>query len=95
MESIRKTVHDAPLVAGMRGTGAVLVGKTAMVEHGLSAMGLNTRAGTPRNPYNPAHLTGGSSSGSAAAVSSGLCPFAIGAVTAMPCTSFAHPPCLM
>ena len=79
MASIRMVTRDAELVASMRETGAVLVGKTALVEHGLSAMGLNTRSGTPRNPYNPSHLTGGSSSGSAAAVSAGLCPFAFGA----------------
>ena len=80
MASIRMVTRDAELVASMRETGAVLVGKTALVEHGLSAMGLNTRSGTPRNPYNPSHLTGGSSSGSAAAVSAGLCPFAFGAL---------------
>ncbi|KAK9834816.1 hypothetical protein WJX81_000884 [Elliptochloris bilobata] len=78
MASIRMVTRDAALVASMRETGAMMIGKTAMVEHGLSAMGLNTRSGTPRNPYNPSHLTGGSSSGSAAAVSAGLCPFAIG-----------------
>ena len=33
---------------------------------------------TPRNPYNIDHYTGGSSSGSAAAIASGLCPIAIG-----------------
>ena len=80
MASMRMVTRDAELVASMRETGAVLVGKTALVEHGLSAMGLNTRSGTPRNPYNPSHLTGGSSSGSAAAVSAGLCPFAFGAL---------------
>lgn len=79
MASIRMVTRDAELVASMRETGAVLIGKTALVEHGLSAMGLNTRSGTPRNPYNPSHLTGGSSSGSAAAVAAGLCPFAFGA----------------
>ena len=79
MASIRMVTRDAELMASMRETGAVLIGKTALVEHGLSAMGLNTRSGTPRNPYNPSHLTGGSSSGSAAAVSAGLCPFALGA----------------
>ncbi len=79
MGALRPVARDAPLVAALRETGALLLGKTAMVEHGLSAMGLNTAAGTPRNPYNPNHLTGGSSSGSAAAVAAGLCPFAIGA----------------
>ena len=40
---------------------------------------MNPHHGTARNPYNPAHYTGGSSSGPAAAVASGLCPIAIGA----------------
>jgi len=41
--------------------------------------GLNPHHGTPRNPYDPGHYTGGSSSGPAAAVAAGLCPVAIGA----------------
>jgi Asp-tRNA(Asn)/Glu-tRNA(Gln) amidotransferase A subunit family amidase len=50
-----------------------------MHEIGLGVTGLNTHHGTPRNPYAPAHHTGGSSSGPAAAVAAGLCPVAIGA----------------
>lgn len=41
--------------------------------------GLNIRHGTTRNPYDVRAYTGGSSSGSAAAVSAGLCAFALGA----------------
>src|SRR5690606_16881941 len=40
--------------------------------------GLNVHHGTPRNPHDPARITGGSSSGPAAAVASGLCPVALG-----------------
>jgi Asp-tRNA(Asn)/Glu-tRNA(Gln) amidotransferase A subunit family amidase len=40
--------------------------------------GLNLRTGTPLNPFNPNHHTGGSSSGSAALVAAGVCPIAIG-----------------
>ena len=50
-----------------------------MHEIGIGVTGLNLHHGTPRNPYNPNHHTGGSSSGSAAAVAAGFCPVAISA----------------
>lgn len=71
--------HDATVVARLRAAGALLIGKANMHEIGIGVTGLNPHHGTPRNPYNPAHYTGGSSSGSAAAVAAGLCPLAIGA----------------
>ena len=72
---------DATVVARLRAAGALLVGKTAMQETGLGITGINPHPqhGTPRNPYDPARITGGSSSGSAAAVAAGLCPLAVGA----------------
>jgi len=72
-------MEDATVVARMRATGALLIGKANMHEIGIGVTGQNPHHGTPRNPYNPAHYTGGSSSGSAAAVSAGLCPVALGA----------------
>jgi Asp-tRNA(Asn)/Glu-tRNA(Gln) amidotransferase A subunit family amidase len=45
---------------------------------GLGTTGLNLVTGTARNPHSTAHHTGGSSSGSAALVAAGLCPFALG-----------------
>lgn len=71
--------RDATVVARLRAAGALLIGKANMHEIGIGVTGLNPHHGTPRNPYNPAHYTGGSSSGSAAAVAAGLCPLAIGA----------------
>jgi len=71
--------QDSTVVARMRAAGALLLGKTNMHEIGIGVTGLNLHHGTPRNPYNPHHYTGGSSSGSAAAVASGLCPVAISA----------------
>jgi Asp-tRNA(Asn)/Glu-tRNA(Gln) amidotransferase A subunit family amidase len=71
--------EDATVVARMRSAGALLVGKTNMHEIGINVTGLNPHHGTARNPYNKNHFTGGSSSGSAAAVASGLVPVAIGA----------------
>ncbi len=70
---------DATVVARIRAAGAVLIGKTNMHEMGLGVTGLNPHHGACRNPYDPAHATGGSSSGPAAAVAAGLCPVAIGA----------------
>lgn len=71
--------EDATVVARLRSAGALLVGKTNMHEIGIGVTGLNPHHGTTRNPYNANHYTGGSSSGSAAAVAAGLVPVAIGA----------------
>ncbi len=66
-------------MAAIRGAGAMLIGKTYMVEYGNSAVGFNVRQGTPLNPFSESpRACGGSSSGSAAAVAAGLCPFALG-----------------
>jgi Asp-tRNA(Asn)/Glu-tRNA(Gln) amidotransferase A subunit family amidase len=73
------TKQDATVVARLRSAGALLVGKANMHEIGINVFGLNPVHGTTRNPYNPNHFTGGSSSGSATAVASGLVPIAIGA----------------
>ncbi|MFZ5878975.1 MAG: amidase [Chloroflexota bacterium] len=70
---------DATVVARLRAAGALLIGKANMHEIGINVTGLNPHHGTTRNPYNPNHFTGGSSSGSATAVAAGLCPVAIGA----------------
>ena len=59
--------------------GAIPVGKTNMHEIGIGVTGFNPHHGTPRNPYNLNHHTGGSSSGAGAAVAAGLGPIAIGA----------------
>ncbi len=71
--------EDATVVARLRSAGALLIGKTNMHEIGINVTGLNPHHGTTRNPYNPAHFTGGSSSGSATAVAAGFVPVAIGA----------------
>lgn len=69
---------DALPVARLRAMGAIIVGKTNMHEIGIGTTGHNAHHGAPRNPYNTAHYTGGSSSGSAVAVASGLTPIALG-----------------
>ena len=70
---------DATVVARLRNAGALLIGKTNMHEIGINPNSLNEHYGTVINPYRPAHESGGSSSGSSAAVAAGLCPVAIGA----------------
>ena len=60
--------EDATVAARFRAQGALLFGKTAMHEIGIGVTGLNPHHGTPRNPYDPGHFTGGSSSGPAAVV---------------------------
>ena len=75
----KPVTQDSTIVARLRAAGALLIGKTNMHEIGIGVTGLNPHHGTVRNPYNPAHHTGGSSSGSGAAVAAGLCPVAIGA----------------
>ncbi|QVM10613.1 hypothetical protein D8B26_005268 [Coccidioides posadasii str. Silveira] len=58
--------------------GAVVLGKLSMPEFGLDTSGNNPIYGTPCNPYCSRYYTGGSSSGSAYAVSTGLIPMALG-----------------
>ena len=71
--------HDATAVARLRAAGALLLGKANMHEIGINPDGLNVNFGSTRNPYNPKHDTGGSSSGSATSVAAGICPIAVGA----------------
>jgi len=71
--------EDAFVVSRFRAAGALLLGKANMHELGMGVTGLNPHHGAARNPYDPSRATGGSSSGSAAAVASGLCPIAVGA----------------
>ncbi len=70
---------DATVVARLRAAGALLIGKANMHEVGIGVTGLNPHHGAARNPYDPTRVTGGSSSGSAAAVAAGLCPISVGA----------------
>jgi Asp-tRNA(Asn)/Glu-tRNA(Gln) amidotransferase A subunit family amidase len=69
---------DAVAVHRLRAAGAVIFGKTNMHELGVHPSGLNPWHGTARNPYDPARDTGGSSSGSGAAVGLGITPIALG-----------------
>lgn len=70
---------DSLVVARLRSSGAMLIGKANMHEIGIGVTGFNQHHGTARNPYHSGHHTGGSSSGPASAVSAGLAPLAVGA----------------
>ncbi|KAF2981593.1 hypothetical protein EK904_001055 [Melospiza melodia maxima] len=72
--------EDATVARKLREAGAIIIGVSNMHELGTGTTGCNPNRyhKIPRNPYNPNHFTGGSSSGSAAAVAAGLCPVAIG-----------------
>ncbi|WP_321906084.1 AtzE family amidohydrolase [Paraburkholderia tropica] len=72
---------DADAVARMKQAGAVLVGTTHMDELACGATGENPHFGNVRNPLDRARMTGGSSSGSAAAVAAGCVPLALGSDT--------------
>ncbi|KAM0286141.1 hypothetical protein ACHAO9_008353 [Fusarium lateritium] len=66
------------IVRKLEEAGVVIIGKLAMHEYGLDTTGNNPNQGTPRNPFNSGYYTGGSSSGPAYAVSSGLIPISLG-----------------
>ncbi|HYQ17436.1 MAG TPA: amidase, partial [Polyangiaceae bacterium] len=69
---------DAPAVARLRAAGAVIIGQTPMTEFGLSPLGSNPHRRMPRNPHDRSRLAGGSSTGSAVAVSTGVTPVSLG-----------------
>jgi Asp-tRNA(Asn)/Glu-tRNA(Gln) amidotransferase A subunit family amidase len=71
----RRSEHDSVAVARLRATGAVILGKTVTTEYAYF------NPGKTKNPHNPAHTPGGSSSGSAAAVAAHMVPGAIGSQT--------------
>lgn len=73
--------RSAPVIDLLRSAGGFLVGKTVTDEIAFSLEGDNVHYGTPLNPRAPQSIPGGSSSGSASAVSSGLAHFALGTDT--------------
>ncbi len=70
--------RHAWVVETLLGAGASVVGKTVTDEVSLGILGENAHDGTPLNPAAPDRVPGGSSSGSASAVASGDCDFALG-----------------
>jgi aspartyl-tRNA(Asn)/glutamyl-tRNA(Gln) amidotransferase subunit A len=74
--------EDAEVVRRLRQAGAVILGKNNLHEFAYGGSSLVSFYGDVPNPRNPAHIAGGSSGGSAAAVAAGLCYAAIGTDTA-------------
>lgn len=75
LDAGRKPWSDSYVVKRLKQSGAVIMGKTVTTELALRS------PGKTRNPHNPAHTPGGSSSGSAAAVAAGMVPLALGTQT--------------
>lgn len=73
--------RDATLVQRLTAAGAVLVGALNMDEFAYGFVTENAHAGPVRNPHDPSRIAGGSSGGSAAAVSAGLVPLSLGSDT--------------
>jgi allophanate hydrolase len=73
---------DATAVARLKAAGALVIGKTNLDQFATGLTGVRSPYGTPRNPFNATLSPGGSSSGSAVAVATGMVPLALGTDTA-------------
>ena len=69
--------EDAPLVATLRASGAVVLGKTNLHELSYGWTSNNLAFGAVRNPYDPARIPGGSSGGTAAAIAARMAPLGV------------------
>lgn len=75
------SVYSATAIERLLAEGAIIIGRQNCDEFGMGSTNENSFYGPTRNPLNPAHVPGGSSGGSAAAVSAGLCMAALGSDT--------------
>ena len=73
--------RDATLIERLEAAGAMLVGALNMGEYAYDFTGENLHDGPSRNPHDLSRMSGGSSSGSAAAVAGGLVPLSLGSDT--------------
>ena len=76
-----RSAGTAPAVERLLERGCVVLGKTNLHEFAFGATNINPHYGLTRNPWARAHISGGSSGGSAAAVASGLCVASLGTDT--------------
>ena len=73
--------QDAPVIKRLRDAGCVIVGKANLHEFAYGVTSINPHYGTVRNPHDPSRVAGGSSGGSAVAVATDMCDWAIGSDT--------------
>jgi aspartyl-tRNA(Asn)/glutamyl-tRNA(Gln) amidotransferase subunit A len=73
--------YSATVIELLEREDALIIGKTNMDEFAMGGSGTHSAFGSTKNPYNLSCSPGGSSSGSAAAVSASLCPLALGSDT--------------
>lgn len=84
MTTTRESATQTATVAGrLIAAGGILIGKTKTIEFSMGGWGVNQHLGTPKNPWDlqTHRVAGGSSSGSAVAVASGMVPVALGTDT--------------
>jgi allophanate hydrolase len=74
--------RDATVIAKLREAGAIVIGKTNLDQFATGLVGVRSPYGAPRNAIDAKLVPGGSSSGSAVAVASGIVPLALGTDTA-------------
>lgn len=74
--------ESATVVTRLEAAGAILIGKTNLDQFATGLVGTRSPYGAPSSVFNPLYISGGSSSGSAVAVASGLVTFALGTDTA-------------
>jgi aspartyl-tRNA(Asn)/glutamyl-tRNA(Gln) amidotransferase subunit A len=74
-------IFDATVITKLKKAGAIALDKTAMDEFGMGGTGTTARTGIIKNPWDNKRMCAGSSAGSAAAVSYGVYPFALGSDT--------------
>lgn len=73
--------YSAEAVLNLQKAGAIILGKTNMDEFAMGSTTETSAYGETKNPWNPEHVSGGSSGGSAAAVAAGECFYALGSDT--------------
>jgi aspartyl-tRNA(Asn)/glutamyl-tRNA(Gln) amidotransferase subunit A len=78
---------DAPVVARLRRSGFIVIGRTNMTEFAYSGIGINPHYGTPKGAWarNVGHVPGGSSSGAAVSIADGMAYGALGTDTGGSC----------
>ncbi|MFW1801088.1 allophanate hydrolase [Acinetobacter nematophilus] len=74
--------NDAVVIAKLKKAGAVVVGKTNLDQFATGLVGVRSPFGAVKNSFNPAYISGGSSSGSSVTVANGIVPFSLGTDTA-------------